>query len=341
MTPEHLRDLFRYMEWADAEVWRAVLAHDGARTDAKLRGLLAFTCTWCSAAFSWSGRTSPGEPAMQKASSLDNVMDFHAWVQPYYADVHRFLETLDAAMMARGVTMLWVGVCIRRGSGGRSPRRRLPRRFFRSRATRRITAVRSTRDSARWVVSRRSSTTSRGSGFGRPEPQWSQVMGAGSDAAAPRPSAAIPVWRHRHLFVRPASARPLRCAPHACSTRGVETVATSYISCATGSPAFAWIAIPTPISTFAGCLGTLAPNLPSEQLHRGHPDTARTPRRQHGRGRVQRRPALRATMPHALRPHAARRCGVSSAPGGLFFARLASNIGLEARVGAPAAGPPA
>ena len=162
MTPEHLRDLFRYTEWADAEVWRAVLAHDAARTDAKLRGLLAFTCTWCSAAFSWSGRTSPGEPAMQKASSLDNVMDFHAWVQPYYADVHRFLETLDAAMMARGCDHAVGGSRIRRGSGERSPRRRLPRRslqvtshstYHRGQVNARLREV---------GVSRRSSTTSPG-----------------------------------------------------------------------------------------------------------------------------------------------------------------------------------
>ena len=39
MTLNDLNDLFRHMEWADASVWRAVLASDAARADTKLREL--------------------------------------------------------------------------------------------------------------------------------------------------------------------------------------------------------------------------------------------------------------------------------------------------------------
>ena len=39
MNLNDLNDLFRHMEWADASVWRAVLASDAARADTKLREL--------------------------------------------------------------------------------------------------------------------------------------------------------------------------------------------------------------------------------------------------------------------------------------------------------------
>jgi len=48
------RELHRHMEWADASVWKAALAHDAAREDVPLRDLLhhvhmvqrTFLCLW-------------------------------------------------------------------------------------------------------------------------------------------------------------------------------------------------------------------------------------------------------------------------------------------------------
>ena len=39
MNLNDLNDLYRHMEWADASVWRAVLAAEAARSDTKLREL--------------------------------------------------------------------------------------------------------------------------------------------------------------------------------------------------------------------------------------------------------------------------------------------------------------
>jgi uncharacterized damage-inducible protein DinB len=177
MTPEHLRDLFRYTEWADAEVWRAVLAHDAARADARLRGLLVhlhmvqrgFLLVW---------QNGPWEPAMQKASSIDNVVDLHNWVQPYYAEAHRFVEGVDAATMATGVTMPWV----------ESYQAQLGRTFSTPTLAETIFQVTSHSTYHRGQVNARLREVGGEPPlvdyiawiwFGRPEPAWSEVMGVG------------------------------------------------------------------------------------------------------------------------------------------------------------------
>jgi len=94
------------MEWADAEVWRAVLAHAGARQDARLRDLLlhlhvvqrGFLLVWRAQAF----------PAMPRVAEFEDIADLRAWAQPYYPDARQFLDGLDAAALTRGVTMPWV-----------------------------------------------------------------------------------------------------------------------------------------------------------------------------------------------------------------------------------------
>ena len=40
LSIDALRELVQHMEWADATVWRSVLAHEGARKDPRLRDLL-------------------------------------------------------------------------------------------------------------------------------------------------------------------------------------------------------------------------------------------------------------------------------------------------------------
>ena len=42
LSRDALRDLFLHMEWADADVWRAVVAADAARDECPLRGLLLY-----------------------------------------------------------------------------------------------------------------------------------------------------------------------------------------------------------------------------------------------------------------------------------------------------------
>jgi uncharacterized damage-inducible protein DinB len=94
------------MEWADAEVWRAVLAHEAAGQDKRLRDLLMhlhlvqrfFLIVWQKQPLD----PSHGEPVFATAAEM------RAWAQTYYADANRFLDTLDERALTSEVVMPWV-----------------------------------------------------------------------------------------------------------------------------------------------------------------------------------------------------------------------------------------
>jgi uncharacterized damage-inducible protein DinB len=101
-----LRQLIRHMEWADAEVWRAVLAHEPATRDERLRTLLIHL-----------HRTQRLFLLVWQKQSLDStwgkedfaaVADLRAWTQTYYPEANRFLHTLDESALEEGVSMPWV-----------------------------------------------------------------------------------------------------------------------------------------------------------------------------------------------------------------------------------------
>jgi uncharacterized damage-inducible protein DinB len=94
------------MEWADAEVWRAVMAHEPAGRDARVRELLThlhrvqrlFLLVW---------QKQPLDTARRQPEFV-NAAVLRAWAQPYYAEAHRFLDTLDDPALRSGVSMPWV-----------------------------------------------------------------------------------------------------------------------------------------------------------------------------------------------------------------------------------------
>lgn len=106
MEIDVLRQLIRHMEWADAEVWRAVLAHEPAGRDTRLRELLThlhlvqrlFLVVW---------QKQPMDPG-QGRPEFATAADLRAWAQTYYADVHRFLDALDEPALKTDVSMPWV-----------------------------------------------------------------------------------------------------------------------------------------------------------------------------------------------------------------------------------------
>ena|SRR5215510_2738807 len=103
---EGLTDLTRHMEWADATVWRAVLAHEGAGTDQRLRNLLVhlhmvqrfFLVTW----------RGESIPPLQSFSTFDQLVDLQQRAVSYYPDLRSFLESLDEAALTRPITMPFV-----------------------------------------------------------------------------------------------------------------------------------------------------------------------------------------------------------------------------------------
>jgi uncharacterized damage-inducible protein DinB len=102
-----LSDLLRHMQWADASVWRAVLPHEGARTDRRLRDLLThlhlvqrlFLLVW---------RGDALEAELTSFKEFGELEELHRRVITYYPEFTRFLDTLEPSSMSRGVVMPFV-----------------------------------------------------------------------------------------------------------------------------------------------------------------------------------------------------------------------------------------
>lgn len=102
---DSIAQLFQHMEWADAAVWRAVLASPSARHDAALRGYLhhlhtvqqAFLQVWKEEAVTFGS-----------ASAFPEIADMRTWAMPYYAEARDFLRTANEAVLARPIAMPWI-----------------------------------------------------------------------------------------------------------------------------------------------------------------------------------------------------------------------------------------
>ena len=100
-----IRDLYNHMEWADAEVWRAVLAAPPAAADWVVRDRLhhihmvqrAFLGVWLGAPVDPRNETFPDMPALAW------------WGREYHGQAAAYLENLDAASLDAPVQLPWAG----------------------------------------------------------------------------------------------------------------------------------------------------------------------------------------------------------------------------------------
>lgn len=101
-----LRQLIRHMEWADSQVWRAVMAHEPAGSDQRLRNLLThlhlvqriFLVVW---------QKQPLDPA-RGMPQFATIADLRAWAQTYYAEANRFLDGINESSLKVEVVMPFV-----------------------------------------------------------------------------------------------------------------------------------------------------------------------------------------------------------------------------------------
>lgn len=101
-----LLDLLRHMEWADATVWRALMAHPPSAGDTRLRELLlhvhgvqrSFLNLWRSEAM-----------PLPAADGFPDLQSVHTWARSYYPEVAAWTGSLDEATLARPVEMPWLG----------------------------------------------------------------------------------------------------------------------------------------------------------------------------------------------------------------------------------------
>ena len=107
LTLDALRDLLNHMEWADASVWRALLAHPPAGTDKRIRDLLvhvhgvqrAFLQMWTS-----SGPLS--FPTIEPGADLTTIQ---AWASAYYVELAAACARFDGADLTRPIEMPGLG----------------------------------------------------------------------------------------------------------------------------------------------------------------------------------------------------------------------------------------
>jgi uncharacterized damage-inducible protein DinB len=98
-----VRDLMHHMEWADACVWRAFLAHPPAVQDTRLCDLLLhlhgvqrrFLAVWT------------GQPldAWASNAAAPDVRAAHPAVRNYYCELHTAVASFDDATLRRAVVM--------------------------------------------------------------------------------------------------------------------------------------------------------------------------------------------------------------------------------------------
>lgn len=104
MDPADLRDLFRHMQWADGEVWRAVLSAPGARNDETLRKLLLHLHVVQRAFLDlWQGRPL----AFPDLADFPDAARIEAWSLSYYEDAFAFLDTVDTTALRRELVLPW------------------------------------------------------------------------------------------------------------------------------------------------------------------------------------------------------------------------------------------
>jgi uncharacterized damage-inducible protein DinB len=97
-----LDDLLHHMEWADASIWRALLAHPPAVNDTRLRDLLLHLHGVQRAFLSvWTGQLLDAHPA----SATMELTSAYATVHSYYGDLRRALGAFDNATLERPVVM--------------------------------------------------------------------------------------------------------------------------------------------------------------------------------------------------------------------------------------------
>ena len=103
-SKDAIRDLFHHMEWADEEVWRAVLPCDGACADATIQGLLLHLHVVQRAFLAvWTGRTL----TFPDPAEFGSIADLHAWTATYYAEARAFIAAVDHDALSRLVVMPW------------------------------------------------------------------------------------------------------------------------------------------------------------------------------------------------------------------------------------------
>ena len=110
-----LIDLYRHMEWADAQMWSSVLASESEQTDAKLREYL-YHLHMVQRAFLRAWR---GEPRETPYPTFDDAQSLMLWGRSYYGEAFAHLAGLTDEKLSEPMPLPWADMVER--SIGRAP----------------------------------------------------------------------------------------------------------------------------------------------------------------------------------------------------------------------------
>jgi len=99
------RDLFRHMQWADAEMWRALTAKPEALEDTKLmKTLLHLHVVQHAFLLMWTGTQSkPDELYAKRDPEI-----LRQWARTYYPEADTFIAHIDSEALTDIVVMPWL-----------------------------------------------------------------------------------------------------------------------------------------------------------------------------------------------------------------------------------------
>lgn len=109
MNVDALVELYRHMEWADAAVWKAVLASDAGRADAEVQRLFhhlhvvqrAFLRAW------------RGEPRAAPYPTFEEAEPLMQWGRSYYPEAFAYLGAVADARLADPMPLPWANAMAR------------------------------------------------------------------------------------------------------------------------------------------------------------------------------------------------------------------------------------
>src|SRR5438105_3033393 len=104
MLPDQFQGLATHMEWADAQVWSAVLATPQMHTDAFTRERL-YHLHMVQRLYLQIWREKPVE--IREASTFKELSEIQSWSRDYYVSVRKYLDSADAKMVDRRIEFPW------------------------------------------------------------------------------------------------------------------------------------------------------------------------------------------------------------------------------------------
>jgi uncharacterized damage-inducible protein DinB len=101
-----IQDFYGHQEWADAEHWRAIAAHQPARDDAAIHNRLHHIHL-VQRAFLWAVGDRQARFELTKPEDFASIEDLKTYARAYHDAVRGFLATVSDERLSETIAMPW------------------------------------------------------------------------------------------------------------------------------------------------------------------------------------------------------------------------------------------